>query len=54
MNCVSLVVPLVTHTHIKLPHLIDELCVFGGTASNTYTYQTTALDIIVKLHLENK
>ncbi len=32
--------------------LIDELGVFSDTASKTYVYGNTTLDIIVKLHLE--
>ncbi len=32
--------------------LIDELGVCSGTASKTYAYDNTTLDIIVKLHLE--
>ncbi len=32
--------------------LIDELVVFSDTASKTYAYDNTTLDIIVKLHLE--
>ncbi len=32
--------------------LIDELCAFSGTTSNTYTYDNTSLDIIAELHFE--
>ncbi len=31
--------------------LIDEFGVFSDTASKTYAYDNTTLDIIVKLHL---
>ncbi len=43
---------IIVCTKYYIQTLIDELGVFSDTASKTYAYDNTTLDIIVKLHLE--